>query len=105
MTDRLAKLLEMLQRTPNDAFLLYGAGMEYKKLRQFDRAIGHFRAAIQVDPGYCYAYYQMGQTLELAGDAPGARQAYQEGIAAAERAGDAHARGEIAAALETMDDA
>lgn len=104
MTDRLAKLLEMLQRTPDDAFLLYGAGMEYKKLRQFDDAIGRFRAAIQVDPAYCYAYYQIGQTHELAGDPAAARQAYRDGIAAAERAGDGHARGEIEAALTMLAD-
>ena len=35
--------------------------------------------------------------------APAAKAAYRDGIAAAERAGDAHARDEIAAALAAME--
>jgi tetratricopeptide (TPR) repeat protein len=104
MSDRLTKLLSMLVKNPRDPFLHYGVGMERKKLRQFDEAVAAFRAALEVDPAYSYAYYQIGQTLELAGDVPGARAAYQQGIAAADRAGDAHARGEIEAALQILQD-
>jgi tetratricopeptide (TPR) repeat protein len=101
-TDRLAKILAMLEQAPQDPFLLYGAGMEYKKAGDLLRAIEYFRKTLEADPAYCYAYYQHGQTWELAGDVARARQAYRDGIAAAEMAGDAHARGEIQAALDAL---
>ena len=101
-SDKLTKLQQMLQREPRDAFLLYGIGMEYKKLQEFDRAIEHFNRVIEVDPGYCYAYFQRGQTYELLGESEPAKQSYRDGVAAADRAGDAHAKEELQAALEML---
>ena len=57
---------------------------------------------IQLDPGYCYAYHQKGLAHENTGDTDAARQAYREGISAATRKGDLHAKGEIEAALEML---
>jgi tetratricopeptide (TPR) repeat protein len=102
-SEKLQKLQQMLAREPRDAFLLYGLGMEFKKLQLFDRAIEHFDRVIEVDPGYCYAYFQRGQTQELLGQSEPARQSYRAGIAAAERVGDAHAREELSAALEMVE--
>jgi len=96
---RLAKLLEMLGKQPGDAFLLYGAALEYKKAGDYPTAIEYLERVLRVDPGYCYAYFQRGQVHEAAGDVEGARRAYREGIEAAVKKGDAHARDEIEAAL------
>ena len=93
----------MLEKTPADPFLLYAAGMEYKKLGEHGRAVEYFRRTIHADAKYCYAYYQTGQTHELAGNEPAAKQAYKDGLAAAQMAGDDHARSEIQAALDMMD--
>ncbi len=101
-SDRMQQLQRMLEKSPDDAFLLYGIGMEHKKAGDAARAIEFFDRVIRVDPGYCYAYYQRGQTFEMAGDEDAARQAYREGVAAAVAKGDAHARGEIEAALELL---
>jgi tetratricopeptide (TPR) repeat protein len=92
----------MLAKTPADAFLLYGVGMEYKKSHELERAIEYFDRTIQADAGYCYAYFQKGQTQELLGDLPAARATYEAGIAAARAKGDEHARQEIAGALEMV---
>lgn len=102
MNDRLEKILAMLQRTPADPFLLYAAGMEYKKAGDHVRAIDQFQKTLAADPKYCYAYYQMGQTYELAGNESFARQAYKDGIAAAQMVGDAHAQSELQAALDMI---
>ena len=102
-SDRLQKLEQMLQREPNDTFLVYGLAMEYKKLAQPDKALEMFNRVIQLDPGYCYAYHQKGLVYESQGDAAAARQSYRDGIAAAEKTGDAHAREEIAAALAMLE--
>ena len=58
---------------------------------------------IALDPGYCYAYHQKGLTFESAGDTEQAKSAYRAGIAAAKQKGDAHAQGEIEAALSMIE--
>jgi tetratricopeptide (TPR) repeat protein len=92
----------MLRAQPRDAFLLYAIAMEHRKAGEFEPAIQHFRQAIEVDPGYCYAYFHLGQTLAEMQQPDAARAAFREGIAAAERVGDAHAREELTAALDLL---
>lgn len=102
MSERLTQLQQMLAKQPNDAFLLYGVAMELKKLQDFPQSLAFLDRTIAVDPNYCYAYFQRGQVLELAGDAAGARLAYLDGIEAAKRAGDAHAQSELQGALDML---
>ena len=101
-SEKLQKLFSMLERQPKDTFLLYGIGMEYKKLDDLPLAIEYFNKALDVDPGYCYAYYQRAQAQEQAGDMAAAKLTYAQGIAAATRVGDAHAKSELEAALEMI---
>src|SRR5437016_6966866 len=102
-SDKLLKLFEMLKRQPTDTFLLYGVGMEYKKLNDSARAVEYFDKVLAIDSGYCYAYYQRGQVLEEAGETQKAKQAYADGIAAAQRVGDEHAKSELQTALNMLD--
>lgn len=102
VSDKLQQLQQMLQRLPNDTFLLYGIAMEYKKASDWKSAVEYFDRAIASDANYCYAYFQKGQVNELAGDIEAAKRAYQDGITAARRAGDAHALGEIEGALSMI---
>jgi Flp pilus assembly protein TadD len=99
---RLQQLQRMLEKSPDDPFLLYGIGMEHKKAGDAAGAIEFFKRTIAADAGYCYAYYQRGLVCESQGDEAGARLAYQEGIVAARRKGDTHAEGEIQAALDML---
>ena len=100
MSDRMVQLLKMLEREPNDAFLLYGVALEHKKANELEQALEYLSWVIARDPGYCYAYHQTGLIHEMRGDVAAARSAYKDGIAAAIKKGDAHAQGEIASALE-----
>jgi tetratricopeptide (TPR) repeat protein len=100
--DKLPQLLKMLERSPSDAFLLYGVGMEHKKRSDWPQAIEYFSKAIDVDPNYCYAYYQRGQVQEQSGDTDSAKQSYQCGIDAAKRTNDDHARSELEMALSML---
>ena len=102
-SEKLQHLVKLLAREPDETFLLYGIGMEYKKLGAMEKAIEYFNRVIGVDPGYCYAYYQLGQVCEQLGQTEQARQAYRNGIAAARRVGDAHAQSELSAAMETIE--
>ena len=99
---KLQQLFKMLEREPADTFLLYGIGMEYKKLAAPQKAIEYFDRVIQEDSGYSYAYFQKGQVFEQLGQPERATQAYLDGIAAAKRVGDAHAESELQAALEML---
>jgi predicted Zn-dependent protease len=102
MPTRLEQLQAMLQKEPSDPFLLYGIAMEYKKQNNPASAIDYFNRTLAADPSYCYAYFQSGQVHESTGDTDAARKAYQDGIAAAQKKGDAHAMSEISGALDML---
>jgi len=101
--DRLQKLHQLLAQSPGDTFLLYAIAMEHKKCGDAAAAVEYFDQVIQLDWGYCYVYHQKGLTLEGAGDVAGAKAAYRQGIDAATRKGDPHAKEEIAAALAMIE--
>jgi tetratricopeptide (TPR) repeat protein len=103
MSNKLSQLEKMLAQQPRDAFLLYAIGMEHKKLGDLSRAIEQFSRTIDVDPNYCYAYYQKGQSLEQQGEAEPAKQSYRDGIDAALRTNDDHARSELEMALAMLE--
>ncbi|HEX8340037.1 MAG TPA: hypothetical protein VF624_03935 [Tepidisphaeraceae bacterium] len=100
---RMQQLHQLLSKTPDDPFLLYGIALEHKKAGEPQQAVEFLNKTIAVDAGYCYAYYQKGQIYESIDDYDAARGAYQAGLAAAKTAGDAHAASEIEAALEALD--
>ncbi len=103
MSTRLEQLQKMLEKQPDDAFLLYGIAMEYKKSEQFDEALRLLGRVSEVDPGHGYAWFQKGQIQEAKGDITAAKSAYEAGIAAAQKSGDAHARSELEGALSMLD--
>jgi Flp pilus assembly protein TadD len=102
MSTRLEQLQKMLAREPNDTFLLYGIAMEHKKAGDEKTALQMLEKVITIDPGHGYAFFQRGQILEMSGDSAGAKQAYTDGIAAAIKSGDAHARSELEGALSQL---
>ena len=103
VSPRLRQLQQMLQRQPDDPFLLYGVAMEYKKAGESGRALEHFDEVLRRDPNYCYAYYQRAQVHESRGDLEAAKRSLRDGLDAADRSGDAHARSEIEAALSLLE--
>jgi tetratricopeptide (TPR) repeat protein len=93
----------MLTKQPHDPFLLYGIALEHKKSNDPAKAIEFLDRTLTADPGYCYAYFQKGQVQELQGDLDAAKRTYHEGIEAAKRKGDDHARQEIEGALQMIE--
>src|SRR3954463_919117 len=102
-SDKLNKLFAMLEKQPSDPFLLYGVGMEYKKLGDPKKAVEFLDRTIAADAGYCYAYFQKGQVQESQGDLAAAKASYNQGIEAARRVGDTHAQSELEGALSMLD--
>jgi Flp pilus assembly protein TadD len=99
MTTRLEQLQKMLEREPNDTFLLYGLAMEHKKAGANELALQLLAKVVELEPSHGYAFFQQGQILENDGHIESARKAYREGIVAAQKSGDAHAKSELEGAL------
>jgi Tfp pilus assembly protein PilF len=88
--------LEKLIGTPRDGALLrYSLGLEYAKVGDTAKAIDHLQEAVARDPGYSAAWRTLGKALEQAERIPEALQAYQSGIAAAQKKGDKQAEKEM----------
>ena len=92
-------LLQFVSAQPNEPFPRYGLAMEYKNLGQLEEAARAFGELMTRYPDYTAAYLHAGNTLVELGRRHEARQVYQVGIEACRRKGDAHALGELEAAL------
>lgn len=58
---------EPLYDASNEAKLEYNQGVDYYKAGQYDRSMGAFRRAIELNPNYIDAYYNLGSILEYLG--------------------------------------
>ena len=92
-------LEEFLAANPTDAFARYGLALECVNAGDNPAAENNFKQLIAVRPEYVPSYYHYGQLLlKLARNAD-AQNIFRQGIAAAKKAGDAHALSELEAAL------
>lgn len=96
-------LEKMLARGQDNLLLRYGLGGEYARLRQYDKAIPHLQAAVAFDPHHAAAWKLLGRALTESGRPEEARQAYQQGIAAAEASGHIQAAREMRVFLKRLD--
>ncbi len=91
-----------MAQNPGDAFARYGLAMEYRNAGNLDASVAEFQALTTANPDYSGAYYHYGQTLEQLKRYEEARGVYQKGIEVTGRAGNAHARSELEAALSLL---
>ncbi len=101
-SNRLDILKAMAAQNPADSFARYGLAMEYKNSGAWEDAMREFRALISDNPDYHAAYFHGGQTLERMGLEEDACAMYRDGVDAAVRAGNAHARAEMQGALDLL---
>ncbi|MBV9122177.1 MAG: hypothetical protein JO112_02295 [Planctomycetes bacterium] len=100
---RKQQIEEMLTEDPNDPFLRYGLAMEYVGEGDDEGAVRCFQELLKVAPDYVPAYQQMGQAflrLQRRGEA---RQALEQGAAAARQGGDQHAWEEMQGLLAGLE--
>jgi predicted Zn-dependent protease len=100
--DRIAMLSQMLAQDPNNSFARYGLAMEYSNSGRLEQAIAEFRALLSADPDYIGGYFMAAQTLVKAERVEEARKMLHDGIATAERKGDAHAQSEMQSMLDEI---
>jgi tetratricopeptide (TPR) repeat protein len=99
---RLAKLMAMLERTPDDAFCLYGVAQEHARAGRHTEALAWYDRACVADPDGAYAFFHKARSQQALGDEPAAIETLRAGLAAARRGKDSHAAGEIAGFLAEL---
>ena len=100
--DRIAKLVQYLEATPNDNFLQHALALEYIKIGNDTEAQKLFENILTNDPSYVGTYYHLAKLLERTGETEQAIQWYEKGMAAAKAAGDQHSYNELQAAYEDL---
>jgi TolA-binding protein len=93
-------LEEFLAANPHDAFPLYGLAIECTNSGDTAAAEDYFRRLVSAHPDYVPSYYHYGQLLLRLRRGQDAQATFRQGIAAAKKAGNAHALSELEAALE-----
>ena len=100
---RLDQLLNLLQDSPEDEFLLYAVAKEYEGLGQSPEALGRYRDLQEKYPKYVATYYHYAKLLEKEERYQKALQIYEQGMAVAREIGDQHALGELANAKQNLE--
>ena len=99
---RREKLQAMLTQNPNDAFTLYGLALEYVNSGDFPTAESYFRRLLAANPDYVPGYQMYAQNLLQQDRRDDARALLDQGIQAAIRSGNQHARSEMEALLSDL---
>jgi len=99
---RRQKLEEFLTKNPGDAFSRYGIALECVREGDLAAAEAHFRALIETNPDYVPGYQMYAQTLAQNERSEDAKAVLTQGIAAAIRQGNQHARSEMEGLLSEL---
>lgn len=102
--DRIAKLKEYLQNTPEDSFLKHALALEYVKLGEDETARVYFEEILAAQPDYIGSYYHLAKLLERKGEPQAAIGVYEKGMKESKAAGDQHAYNELQGAYEDLMD-
>lgn len=100
---RLEQFKEFVEMDPTDTFSRYALAMEYMGEAKYEEAVLHFQEAIRLDPGYSAAYFQAGLASHKAGKIEEAKTFLRNGIEAAVKKGDWHARDEMQDTLDLLE--
>ena len=91
----LANLERLLAAGKESALLRFSLGNEHLKVGEAQVAVGHLQRAVELDPEYSAAWKLLGRALGESNRLEEAIQAYDAGIAVAERRGDKQAAKEM----------
>jgi len=100
--ERIAAFERMVEQRPDEPFARYSLAMALRSAGREPEAAAAFEELRRRSPGYVPTYLMLGQVLEALARPVEAEQAYRAGIETARKAGDEHARGELAQALEVL---
>jgi predicted Zn-dependent protease len=99
---RIQAFRAFVAKSPDDPFARYSLAMALRTGGQAGEAVAEFREVRRRRPDYVPVYLMLGQALEALGQDTDAARAYEDGIEAAGRANDHHARDELGQALAAV---
>jgi len=101
---RLEALRRFLEEDPNDSFTRYALAMEYVSMNDIASATHQLQMLLGEDPEYVPAYHQLGIIFSRSKRRAESKKLFLDGIEAATRTGDTHARQEMQEALDELED-
>lgn len=101
----LESLEKMLAQGMDNPMLRFGLGKGYLDAGDAERAAIHFRRCVEQDRKYSAAWKLLGRALQASGDSAGARDAWEQGLVAAQAHGDKQAEKEMTVFLRKLDKA
>jgi len=101
---RLAQLKTMLELEPNDLFLNYSLGLENLAQSNINEAEFQFKKALDLNPDYIPAYYQLGKLFELKKNTTQAILFFKNGLEKARLVKDFKAINEFGEAIFLLED-
>ncbi|MDH1558549.1 tetratricopeptide repeat protein [Pseudomonas chengduensis] len=96
-------LEKMLAKGLDNALLRFGLGKAHLDSGNAAQAAEHLQRCVGFDPSYSAAWKLLGKALQTDGDHDGARQAWQQGLKAAQAKGDKQAEKEMSVFLRKLD--
>src|SRR3954451_21671511 len=100
--NRIERIHQMLQASPEDNFLRHALAMEYIKMNSDAEAEKLFKAILSQSPDYVGSYYHLAKLLERNGNRQEAIRWYEQGLQAAKRLNDTHAYNELQNAYDDL---
>lgn len=104
MTNRLQQLIDLLDKSPKDSFLLFALAKEYESAGNEGQSLEYYLRLREYDPAYVGLYYHLGKLYEKQEDFQNAIQTYKQGIQISRETGDRHAQSELQGALLNLED-
>jgi tetratricopeptide (TPR) repeat protein len=99
---RMQRLIDFLDKSPDDCFLLHALALEQIKINALQDAKFTFEKVLQINPNYVGSYYHLGKLLEQLENLTDAQAIYEKGISIAQQERDFHAMNELRGALELL---
>ena len=104
LSTRLQQLLDFLESSPDDTFVMYALAKEYEKCNELDKSLSMFQQLLAVDPKYVGAFYHLGKLYEQLEKPELAFATYKKGMDVARSINDQHALSELAGAKLNLGD-
>lgn len=93
----------MLAKGRDSALLRFSLGKCYLDLADYPQAVTHLTECVNQDPGYSAAWKLLGKAHQEAGNPDAAQQAWEQGLAAAEKKGDVQTGKEMTVFLKRLE--
>lgn len=101
----LEPLEKMLAAGKDSSMLRFGLGKGYLDAGDAATAAMHLQRCVEQDPAYSAAWKLLGKAFQALGDTEQARQAWEQGLVAAQKRGDKQAEKEMTVFLRKLDKA